>query len=79
MDCIGIALGIVAWSSIMLDEQFRKQRARLVRDLAEKADPFIKRRLIDLAARYDRPQSNTYSEALATTDMWFVNQKVSER
>lgn len=30
------------------------QRARMVRDLAEKAiDPFIKRRLLDLAARYE--------------------------
>ena len=38
----------------MLDEEFRKQRARTVRDLADKAaDPFIKRRLQDLAARYE--------------------------
>ena len=38
----------------MLDEHFRKQRASLVRDLADKAvDPFIKRRLQDLAARYE--------------------------
>jgi hypothetical protein len=38
----------------MLDENFRKQRARTVRDLADKAiDPFIKGRLQDLAARYE--------------------------
>jgi hypothetical protein len=37
----------------MLDEKFKKQRAKAVRDLAEKADPFIKRRLLDLAARYE--------------------------
>jgi hypothetical protein len=38
----------------MLDEEFKKQRARAVRDLAEKAaDPFIKGRLLDLAARYE--------------------------
>jgi hypothetical protein len=38
----------------MLDEQFKKQRAQTVRDLAEKAnDPFIKRRLLDLATRYE--------------------------
>jgi hypothetical protein len=38
----------------MLDEEFKKQRARTVRELAEKAnDPFIKRRLQDLAARYE--------------------------
>ena len=38
----------------MLDNAFRKQHARTVRDLAEKAiDPFIKGRLLDLAARYE--------------------------
>jgi hypothetical protein len=38
----------------MLDEQFKKERARTVRDLAEKAnDSFIKGRLLDLASRYE--------------------------
>jgi hypothetical protein len=38
----------------MLDQEFRKQRARTVRELADKAaDPFIKRRLQDLVARYE--------------------------
>ena len=38
----------------MLDEEFRKQRARTVRALADRAaDPFIKGRLLDLAARYE--------------------------
>ncbi len=38
----------------MLDEQFKRQRARTVRDLAELAnDPFIKGRLLDLASRYE--------------------------
>lgn len=47
----------------MLDEQFRKQRAKLVRDLADKADPFVKQRLLGLAERYEgveqpvRPQT----------------------
>ena len=27
----------------MLDNEFKKQRAQIVRDLAEKADPFIKK------------------------------------
>lgn len=40
----------------MLDDEFKKQRAILVRDLADRAgDPFIKRRLLDLAARYEKP------------------------
>jgi hypothetical protein len=39
---------------VMLDEEFKKQRARTVRELADKAaDPFIKKRLQDLAARYE--------------------------
>ncbi|MFB9269696.1 hypothetical protein ACFFWD_42395 [Bradyrhizobium erythrophlei] len=33
-----------------------KQRAKMVRDLASRADPFIKRRLLDLAARYESPE-----------------------
>ena len=38
----------------MLDDAFKKQRARTVRELAEKAnDPFIKGRLMNLAKRYD--------------------------
>jgi len=36
-----------------MTEDFYKQRAREVRDLATKADPFIKQRLLDLADRYD--------------------------
>jgi hypothetical protein len=38
----------------MLDDAFREQRARTVRQLAEDAvDPFIKGRLLDLAKRYE--------------------------
>jgi len=38
----------------MLDEEFKRQRARTVRDLAEKSnDPFIKGRLLDLVSRYE--------------------------
>ena len=49
----GLPLSSV-WSSVMLDDAFRKQRARPVCDLAEKADvPFIKGRLLDLAIRYE--------------------------
>jgi hypothetical protein len=36
-----LSLGSV-WGLVMLDEEFKKQRARTVRELAEKAnDPFI--------------------------------------
>jgi hypothetical protein len=37
-----------------MNEEFRKQQAATVRAMAEKADPFTKRRLLDLADRYDR-------------------------
>ena len=37
----------------MLDQQFRRDRARLVRELAEKADPWIRNRLMKLVARYE--------------------------
>jgi hypothetical protein len=36
-----------------MDGEFLRERAAHCRALAEKADPFIKRRLLDLAARYD--------------------------
>lgn len=36
-----------------MNEDFYRQRAREVRDIAAKADPFIKQRLLDLADRYD--------------------------
>ena len=46
----------------MLDEEFNEQRARTVRDLAEKAaDPFIKRRLLGLVARYEDDDFKTAS------------------
>jgi hypothetical protein len=37
-------------------EEFRKERAMTVRAMAEKADPFTKKRLLELAAKYDRAQ-----------------------
>ena len=37
----------------MLDDEFNKQRAKILRDLAEQADPFIKRRLLKLVERYE--------------------------
>jgi hypothetical protein len=36
-----------------MDSEFLKERAAHCRFLAEKADPFIKRRLLDLAAKYE--------------------------
>ncbi|MBR0806815.1 hypothetical protein ABIF64_000169 [Bradyrhizobium japonicum] len=38
----------------MTYEKFLEGRLQLIRDLADKADPFIRRRLIGLADRYER-------------------------
>jgi len=37
-----------------MDEAFMKERALHIRNLAENADPFIKRRLLDLATSYEK-------------------------
>jgi hypothetical protein len=39
--------------------KFIEERVKLVRSLAEKADPFIKRRLLALADRYEGQLSRT--------------------
>jgi hypothetical protein len=36
------------------DEEFIKGRVRLIKDIAEDANPFIKHRLLQLAATYER-------------------------
>jgi hypothetical protein len=36
-----------------MDSSFLKEQADRCRNLAENADPFIKRRLLDLAEKYD--------------------------
>jgi hypothetical protein len=36
-----------------MNEDFYKQQAQRVRDLADKADPFTKKRLLDLADKYE--------------------------
>jgi hypothetical protein len=46
-----------------MDESFLKLQADRCRSLAEIADPFIKRRLLDLAMQYDR-RSGSPSRAM---------------
>ena len=43
----------------VMNDDFYKQRAREVRDIAAKADPFIKQRLLELADRYDGKRKTT--------------------
>lgn len=43
-----------------MNEQFFQDRAKAVRDLAERADPHTRRRLLDLASRYEKkPRPST--------------------
>jgi hypothetical protein len=37
-----------------MDDEFCRERAKAVRELADKADPFIKTRLLELARHYER-------------------------
>jgi hypothetical protein len=37
-----------------LDDEFYKARAQQLRELADKADPLIRKRLLDLAGNYDQ-------------------------
>ena len=37
-----------------MDDSFFRERARQVREIATKADPFTKKRLLELANRYER-------------------------
>jgi hypothetical protein len=43
----------------MLDDEFKAERARFVRDLADRADPFIRKRLLGLASRYEKAPGKT--------------------
>ena len=36
-----------------MNEEFLKNRARTVRDIADKADPYTRKRLLELAAKYE--------------------------
>ena len=37
-----------------MDDEFCRERARTILELAAKADPFIKRRLLELALNYEK-------------------------
>ncbi len=63
----------------MLDEQFMKQRASMVRDLASRADPFIKRRLLDLAARYEDPERGATPVMPANLQIKSQNKQATEQ
>jgi hypothetical protein len=49
----------------VLDEEFFKGHVLKIRKLAEEADPFIRKRLLQLAARYERQSYTEPSRASA--------------
>jgi hypothetical protein len=52
-----------------MNEQFFHDRAKTVRELAERADPHTKRRLLDLASRYEKkPRPPTPIPAVSSKD-----------
>jgi hypothetical protein len=52
----------------MLDDDFNRQRALLVRELAGRADPFIRDRLLALAMRYENKRARTKPPATSLLD-----------
>ncbi len=52
----------------MLDDEFNRQRARLVRELADRSDPFTRKRLLELASRYERGPVKTRPLPLMAID-----------
>jgi hypothetical protein len=55
-----------------MDESFLKEQAVRCRSLAEKADEFTKRRLLDLAARYEGRLSGRSSRATRIIQLPFA-------
>jgi hypothetical protein len=44
-----------------MNEEFRKQYVNVVREMAEKADPAIKKRLLEFVTRYESARSQRAS------------------
>ncbi|MBR1230388.1 MULTISPECIES: hypothetical protein [unclassified Bradyrhizobium] len=51
-----------------MDDDFYKERARQIRELATQADPFIKQRLLRLAGNYDAMITRTKPAVLFNGD-----------
>ena len=49
-----------------MDDDFYKERARQIREVATQADPFIKKRLLRLAGNYDAMITRTRPAVLST-------------
>jgi len=65
-----------------MDSEFFRQRAVLARGLAENADPFTKKRLLDLAEKYDARAGGLASRGVGQpvpiVSRWSVSAAVGE-
>ena len=59
----------------VLDEKFYKGHVQKIRELAEEADPFIRKRLLQLAARYER--QNYIEPSRASADLQGLEVKMT--
>jgi hypothetical protein len=67
-----------AHSEAIVDDEVYNERARHIRELAAKADPFIRKRLLDLAGNYDsmvRRSPQTSATAAARINLPNVSAK----
>ena len=53
-----------------MDEEFRRERSALIRDLAQNAGPWVKDRLVRLAARYDDLQDEPVRRSFRQAINW---------
>jgi hypothetical protein len=58
----GLEVVLGYFAAITMDKDFCRQQAKLIRSLADKADPFIRRRLLHLAEHYERRLSISSSK-----------------
>jgi hypothetical protein len=62
-----------------VDDEFYRERARHIRELAAKADPFIRKRLLDLADNYDSMvRRSPHASTTATARIHLLNVSAKE-
>lgn len=64
-----MAVSLRGFGRDAMDEEFCKERVRTVRALAEQADPFIKLRLLQLLAHYERRIERPDKTSCETADV----------
>ena len=62
-----------------MNDEYLKEQSQRVRTLAEKADPFTKKRLLDLAEKYDARLGKPSRATRALSSLAANNQQQSDR